>query len=146
VNVEAIAMNKDHISMAKFVSSEDADFQAICGHLGYMVKKAPHKIADRWKHWKRVDGAYLTHKMNIILIGYINSEIDSRAQPCVPYHMTPHPSDLFTGREDYLEKLRQYFILKLDQTHPIQKFLLYGLGGTGKTQICLKFAEESSEQ
>jgi hypothetical protein len=139
-------MNKDHIGMAKFASSEDADFQAICGHLGYMVKKAPQKIADRWKHWKRVDGVYLTHKMNIILIGCINSEIDSRAQPSVPYHVTPHPSHLFTGREDYLEKLRQYFTPKLGQTHQRRQYLLYGLGGTGKTQICLKFAEESSEQ
>ena len=49
VNVESIAINKDHVGMARFPSSEDEDFQTICGHLDYMVRMAPQKIAEKWR-------------------------------------------------------------------------------------------------
>ena len=58
----------------------------------------------------------------------------------------PRPSPRFTGREDYLEKLRQHFGTHAGQPKHRQQFLLYGMGGVGKTQICLKFAEEHSDQ
>jgi len=51
---------------------------------------------------------------------------------------------LFTGRQRYLERLRQYFDLR-DSSRPRRAFLLYGIGGAGKTQICLKFVEDSSD-
>jgi hypothetical protein len=50
-------------------------------------------------------------------------------------------SQIFTRCEDYLEKLVQYFCER-DQSHPRRHFLLYGMGGVGKTQICLKFLED----
>jgi hypothetical protein len=49
VNVEAIAINKDHVGLAKFSSSEDDDFQTVCGHLVNMVSIAPQKIAEKWR-------------------------------------------------------------------------------------------------
>jgi hypothetical protein len=57
VNVEAVAINKDHVGMAKFPSSNDEDFQTICGHLGNMVSMAPQKIAEKWRLDKRHEGA-----------------------------------------------------------------------------------------
>ena len=55
----------------------------------------------------------------------------------------PPSSRLFTGREDDLEKLRQCFGQR-DRPSPRRQFLLYGIGGGGKTQIALKFVEECS--
>jgi len=57
VNAETVAINKDHIGMAKFTSSEDEDFKTICGHLGSMVSNAPQKIAENWELHKRQEGA-----------------------------------------------------------------------------------------
>ena len=54
-----------------------------------------------------------------------------------------HSSPLFTGRDDYLQKLRDYF--GSDIMDKRKSFLLYGLGGIGKTQICLKFIEENAD-
>ena len=54
-----------------------------------------------------------------------------------------HSSALFTGRDVYLEKLRDYFHSSI--TGERKAFLLYGLGGIGKTQICLKFIEQNSD-
>jgi Cdc6-like AAA superfamily ATPase len=48
---------------------------------------------------------------------------------------------MFTGRDEYLQSLRDYFSSNVEGKR--KSFLLYGLGGIGKTQICLKFIEES---
>ena len=54
-----------------------------------------------------------------------------------------HSSTLFTGRDDYLQRLRDYFHSSIGGER--KSFLLYGLGGIGKTQICLKFIEQNSD-
>lgn len=52
-----------------------------------------------------------------------------------------HSSNLFTGRDKYLQRLRDYFSPSSGDKR--KAFLLYGLGGIGKTQICLKFIEDN---
>jgi Holliday junction resolvasome RuvABC ATP-dependent DNA helicase subunit len=58
-----------------------------------------------------------------------------------------NPSLIFTGREDVLDKLRKIFFhhanTRLISRHSC---LLWGMGGIGKTQICLKFMEEMSDK
>ena len=54
----------------------------------------------------------------------------------------PNSSALFTGREDILERLRNHFVPQNEGDRCRKSFLLYGMGGIGKTQICLKFVEE----
>jgi len=66
----------------------------------------------------------------------------------------PKPVDPFyTGREDYAERLRSWFlpapsrkqrgekIAKAEQ----KRFVVYGLGGAGKTQFCSKFAQDNRQ-
>ena len=57
----------------------------------------------------------------------------------------PCGNPLFTGRGDYLEKLHAYFSPR-DDSCPRRLFLLYGVGGIGKSQISLKFAAENASQ
>jgi hypothetical protein len=55
----------------------------------------------------------------------------------------PPPSRIFHGRQAILEKMHEFFERDLDE----QKiYLLHGLGGSGKTQIALKFIVESSSR
>ncbi|KAJ7921551.1 P-loop containing nucleoside triphosphate hydrolase protein, partial [Mycena leptocephala] len=51
------------------------------------------------------------------------------------------PSRNFLGRQIILDKMHQYFNQDLRKQHI---YVLYGLGGVGKTQIALEFIEESS--
>ncbi len=53
-----------------------------------------------------------------------------------------HSSIFFTGRDEYLQRLRDHFTSDIEGQG--KSFLLHGLGGIGKTQICLKFIEENS--
>ncbi|KAG6879103.1 hypothetical protein C0992_005186, partial [Termitomyces sp. T32_za158] len=53
-------------------------------------------------------------------------------------YQIPAPTRVFTGRIDILEKLNEYFAT--DSISKEQKrYVLYGLGGAGKTQIVLQF-------
>ncbi|KAJ7711366.1 hypothetical protein B0H16DRAFT_1817022 [Mycena metata] len=53
----------------------------------------------------------------------------------------PPPSRIFQGRQAILDKMHQFFDTDSGEQHI---YVLYGLGGAGKTQIALKFIEQSS--
>jgi hypothetical protein len=54
----------------------------------------------------------------------------------------PPPSRVFHGRKDILKKMHDYFSENVGKRHVC---LLHGLGGAGKTQICLKFVDETAK-
>jgi hypothetical protein len=49
---------------------------------------------------------------------------------------------LFKGRQKILERLSEYFVDRGNGGHPRREFLLHGMGGSGKSQIALRFAEQ----
>ena len=65
-------------------------------------------------------------------------------QPIIP----PLPTDIFTGRDDYLKKLEEGFELSGTAARKEKRrvFVLYGSGGMGKTQLALKFADLHRER
>ncbi|KAF8338648.1 hypothetical protein F5887DRAFT_1160736 [Amanita rubescens] len=54
-----------------------------------------------------------------------------------------HSSTFFTGRGKYLQRLKDHF--GAHEAGQRKSFLLHGLGGIGKTQICLKFIEQNPD-
>jgi hypothetical protein len=54
----------------------------------------------------------------------------------------PPPSRIFCGRQDIMNQMIEYFGQRLQKQ---QVFLLHGLGGAGKSQIALKFIQESDQ-
>jgi len=65
----------------------------------------------------------------------------------IPVPQKPNSSPIFTGRRDVLDKLGKIFVQCFDsQLMPRRSCLLWGMGGIGKTQICLRFIEEMSER
>ncbi|PKY00777.1 hypothetical protein P168DRAFT_275238 [Aspergillus campestris IBT 28561] len=60
----------------------------------------------------------------------------------------PQPvSSYYTGRARYLEELQNILVASTaDEQDPRQqRFVVYGMGGAGKTQFCCKFAEQNRE-
>ncbi|KAF7333242.1 FabD/lysophospholipase-like protein [Mycena sanguinolenta] len=51
----------------------------------------------------------------------------------------PPPSQIFYGRQKILDSMHQFFA---QDTGKQKRYVLYGLGGAGKTQIALKFIEK----
>ncbi|KAJ7328270.1 P-loop containing nucleoside triphosphate hydrolase protein, partial [Mycena albidolilacea] len=54
----------------------------------------------------------------------------------------PPSSRTFVGRQNILRMMHDYFVRGADTNQEI--FLLHGLGGSGKTQIALKFIQQST--
>ncbi|KAJ7728980.1 hypothetical protein B0H14DRAFT_3621656 [Mycena olivaceomarginata] len=65
------------------------------------------------------------------------SEIE-QSKAALAHVRCPPPSQIFQGRQDILEKMAKYFSTDPGQRHT---YVLYGLGGSGKTQIALKFLD-----
>jgi hypothetical protein len=58
----------------------------------------------------------------------------------------PNSSAIFTGRKDVLEKLKDHFARADCNNKDRRSLLLFGMGGIGKTQICLKFVEQVADR
>ena len=59
--------------------------------------------------------------------------------------LMPNPSNRFTGHTEVIAILKRLFSNANDSAQKRRFFLLYGMGGIGKTQICLKIVEEMSD-
>ena len=71
--------------------------------------------------------------------------VDTQMKIPVPQNLKPNSSLIFTGHKDILNKLGKIFAPHASsRLIPRPSCLLGGLGGIGKTQICLKFTEEAS--
>ncbi|KAG8721809.1 hypothetical protein FRC09_007345 [Ceratobasidium sp. 395] len=75
-------------------------------------------------------------------------DIDKESQvptPRKPVSMKTYPSSspMFTGREEDIQKITSYFS---DGPTGRKVFVLHGLGGTGKTQIALRFIEANQDR
>jgi hypothetical protein len=68
---------------------------------------------------------------------------------------TPKPVDSFyTGREEEAEKLKAWLLpTRVEKAGTVsekaqvkqKRFVIYGIGGSGKTQFCCKFAEDNRD-
>src|ERR1700733_8564453 len=75
-----------------------------------------------------------------------SGEISKRnSLPKIEYKPRAPSSANFTGRRNYLTKLKDFFSAETYEPLRRKSFLLYGMGGIGKTQICLRFTEENSD-
>ena len=75
-----------------------------------------------------------------------NTSDGNRAASDAVIPVKPNSSIRFTGRTDTLAQLKEHFTTESNDKLRRQKlFLLYGMGGIGKTQICLRFIEEMSD-
>jgi len=80
---------------------------------------------------------------NLVQVKYYASAGD-RATSDAAIPVKPNSSIRFTGRTNILAKLKEHFTAENnDRLRRRKFFLLYGMGGIGKTQICLRFIEES---
>jgi Holliday junction resolvasome RuvABC ATP-dependent DNA helicase subunit len=76
---------------------------------------------------------------------HINIDNDSRATSDGIIPLMPNPSSRFTGRTEVITKLKRQFSNANDLAQKRKCFVIHGMGGIGKTQICLKFIEEMSD-
>ena len=91
--------------------------------------------------YKRLIIAYLICQNNV------NIPSPTTRERQIPVLQKPNSSSLFVGQKDVLNKLQRIFIHCAESRLMSRRScLLWGTGGIGKTQICLKFIEEISNR
>ncbi|KAJ7230940.1 hypothetical protein C8J57DRAFT_1582492 [Mycena rebaudengoi] len=101
-------------------------------------------IGDEFKRYKsRVKELRLNFlTLSVAQLNIHAQESTTQLPPPPPTAITicPPPSRIFQGRRDILDKMHLYFAQDIGNRHVS---LLHGLGGSGKTQIALKFLHET---
>jgi hypothetical protein len=103
-----------------------------------------------------IDTNFQVHKINVTLatvipssnilisIVFLHSDLElsdiTIVQAAQQMNNCPPPSRIFQGRQAILDKMTHFFAEAIGKLHI---YVLYGLGGAGKTQIALKFINDS---
>jgi hypothetical protein len=79
-----------------------------------------------------------------ICMGSVTMNIEVKNE----FYIVPHTVNAyFTGRNDIRQRLSDSLIGDgYGSSRAQQRFVLYGLGGSGKTQMCLKFAQDHRQK
>ncbi|KAK5260992.1 hypothetical protein LTR40_003095, partial [Exophiala xenobiotica] len=114
---EQIPVDADHSAMCKFETEDDPTFEKVYKRVN-RIKNDPQRITNEQS---------VSH----------NKHFE------VPHLLSP----VFTGRNEDLELLTTSFAPRppLQRQHQ-RRFVLFGLGGSGKTQICLKYVQDQRER
>ncbi|KAI9840817.1 MAG: hypothetical protein M1837_001290 [Sclerophora amabilis] len=110
-----IAVDADHQNMCKFSSQEDFAYRKCLSHIKSLLR-------DKAIVKQEISQGRNKHYM-------------------VPYSVTP----IYSGREDIGKKLEETCLPSNSPNEFNKCYVLYGLGGSGKTQVCLKFAQDHRE-
>ena len=161
-NTERSGLRSDHSHLCKFESERDEGFRLILEALQRYSRLAPALIAARWI--KADQFLYTQRSLEASeLVGY---DVHKQNQPYIYTNTPKTPQGEFEGlrnhyfhvphtvSEDYIGQGLVYFELhqKLlrsgsSQSPPRRRiFVIYGLGGSGKTQLCLKFVQENRDR
>jgi hypothetical protein len=111
-------IHANHVDMAKFSTRDDAGYKKVL------------------------------YAIEILLEGLTKNEQVPSEDPTREHkpvvRSCPSPTNIFTGRKDILLQLHECFTSSPTSVELTKqrRFVLYGIGGGGKTQIALKFVKE----
>lgn len=92
----------------------------------------------------RESAAAIKRKHAVIEVASIDSQLLVRASQqvgCTGVRIFPHPTSLFVGRELPAQQVTSYLLLSTTK----KVFVIYGLSGTGKSQMALYVIEKTLE-
>jgi hypothetical protein len=143
-------IHANHSQMCKFTDPNQAGFKLVLSACRRYVQKAPQVVLARWREdrsliereRKQEAAELLRHDSGLSAYGGPSPTRN------VHYFVPRSASSLFTGRENTAKLLRQKIVstpfVRGHYQHKI--FVIWGLGGSGKTQFCLKFAEDNRDR
>ncbi|KAI4725654.1 purine and uridine phosphorylase [Aureobasidium sp. EXF-10728] len=98
---------------------------------------------DRWQPYAAATAAAYAKE----LLGAVNVQEVEKLAPArkhlVPFSLKGIPAiDHFVQRDKDMQKLEDFFLSHTSQPDRRKKFVVHGLGGIGKTQLCIEFVRK----
>ena len=143
-------IHADHSQMCKFISETDDGFKIVLSACLRYIEEAPQVIQSRRE--KDRDRLKQENKQAAAELRRYDSGLSVSGGPSpvrnVHFLVPRSSSSLFTGRTEAADLLRQRIVStpleRGDHQHKI--YVIWGLGGSGKTQFCLKFVEDNRDR
>jgi hypothetical protein len=156
-NTERSGIDATHSSMVKFSKTNSSSYRTVIEALRRYCREAPRVIARRCE---KALAALARARSNEVfeLAGLefdihdehlFSGEINASKRSHSRYFFPPQETAAdFVGREDTYDTLyNALFRPEITSSFSRQsRFVVYGMGGSGKTQVCSKFAKDNQER
>ena len=152
-NTERSGIHANHSQMVQFSDPHSSSYRTVLDALVRYCREAPPVIAGRWEQAslsikqlrsneasELVGTAFNVHKNDPPYEHHRQSPERTRNKY---FHIPQVVRSYYTGRED-ASKFVEDSLLAVDDVvfRQQRRFVIYGVGGSGKTQFCSKFAQD----
>lgn len=143
-------LNTDHSGLSKFTGPDDENFALLRPEIERMVSRGPSIATER--HLRNgTDWPQVTLCLRSIRwTNYLSLDTTSNPDEVtgnVHWGVFRTVNTLFTGRTELLERLKEALLCdRASHTEEQKRFIITGLGGQGKSEICLKIANQMRQQ
>lgn len=147
-NTERCGLFATHNEMIKFSDVHDHRFRVILEAMARYIATAPALVEYRWKKDMEALGQERQLEAEGLLkppLQYLTSDDGTKPHRNEWFVIPRCSSTYFTGRRIHAETVRQKLgpVSHLDEANRHRICVIYGLGGSGKTQFCLRYAEDN---
>jgi primosomal protein N' len=145
----------NHSDMVKFRSRQDRGYPVVFATLLRYIRDAPEVIGSKWRKERRIlaeeprSKVQAQHQNCAVAAEITQSSITTNPEDINEiYAVLRSSSNYFTGRKLYAEDMKEAFNAPRSHSmsHRQKIFVIYGLGGSGKTQFCLKYIEDNKSR
>jgi len=141
----------DHSSMVKFKSQKSPGCRVVLAALKRYIECAPNEIKSRWESEIERRRAERQMEVRAMLPPQLNLPVPDRQSKddLNELFVVPRGSiNYFTGRQKIAQLVREKLepVQRHQVWHKPRVFVIYGLGGSGKTQFCLKYVEDNRQR
>lgn len=155
-NTERCGIDATHSNMVKFSTSNSSSYKTVIAALSRYCNNAPTVIARRQKvalealaRVRRNEASELAGLSIDMRDDRLSSDMNVSEKPRSKHFDPPLLESLyFTGRHDVSEIL-QRALFSTDynpSTSGQRRFVIHGLAGCGKTELCSKFARDNKDR
>ena len=157
-NTERAGIHATHAEMVRISDQRSTSFRTVIEALCRYCRNAPPVISHRWE--QALESLARARSSEAFELAGVAFDIHNNSRPFqFPRKISERPmnkhfripqvvSSVFTGREDVSRTIEDYF-WKLEDEKCLrqqQRHIIHGVGGSGKTQFCCKFAQDHRER
>lgn len=157
-NTERSGIHANHFDMIRFSGRNTSSYRTVVEALVRYCRTAPPIISRRWE--KAIEMLARARSDEAFELAGVAFDIHNdnqlfeyrprhSARPRnIHFHIPQAVSSIFTGREDISWTVgHSLFAENIDQSPRQQRrFIIHGIGGSGKSQFCSKFAQDHRER
>jgi hypothetical protein len=156
-NTERSGIHANHSQMVRFTDAKSSSYRTVLEALVRYCRAAPPIISRRWQYadqsliqtrsqeaMELTGTAFDVHKNDV---PFQYQRQPSERPRNRHFHIPQVVSSIFTGREDVSQVVEDsFFSSDVYSCRQQRRYILHGVGGSGKTQFCSKFAQDHRER